>query len=74
MPRRQIGYQDTIEIVQLHIEGYTDTAIAEQFGVTQQAIHRVLNKPQIKIMKEEMLAEIVKAKAAETAKRTLDST
>lgn len=73
MPKRKIGNQDTIEIVQLHIEGNTDTIIAEKFGVTQQAIHRVLNKPQIKAIKEQMLAEIVKARAAETATRALST-
>ena len=69
MPKRQIGNQDTIEIVQMNIEGQTNLEISEKYGVTPQAIHRVLNKPQIKILKEDMLKEIVKAKAAETAER-----
>ena len=69
MPRRQIGNQDYIDIVQHHVEGQTNLEIAKKYNVTQQAIHRVLNKPQIKILKEDLLKEIVKAKAAETAKR-----
>lgn len=68
MPKRRIGNQDTINIIQLHIEGETDKTIADRYNVTQQAIHRVLNKPQVKRLKEDMLKEIVKAKAAQTAK------
>ena len=71
MPRRKIGHHETILIIKRSIEGYTNEQIGEELGVTHQAISRVLKKPMVRNIREEMLERIQELQAQELAARDL---